>query len=89
MKVFCRVEHWFFILANAEQPLFFVPNFLVLKKIRINLFFCLLIFIFLQSFTLEFLHILADIYSKKKKIIIIIPTISTDFDIEPLKIIFI
>lgn len=31
MKVFCRVEHWFFILANAEQPLFFVPNFLVLQ----------------------------------------------------------
>lgn len=38
MKVFCRVEHWFFILANAEQPLFFVPNFLVLQKIRINFF---------------------------------------------------
>lgn len=61
MKVFCRVEHWFFILANAEQPLFFVPNFLVLQKIRINFF-----FIFLQSFTLDYLHILADIYSKKK-----------------------
>lgn len=73
MKVFCRVEHWFFILANAEQPLFFVPNFLVLQKIRINFF-----FIFLQSFTLDYLHILADIYSKKKKIIII-PTITTDF----------
>lgn len=62
MKVLCRVEHWFFILANAEQPLFFVPNFLVLQKICINFF-----FIFLQSFTLDYLHILTDIYSKKKK----------------------
>lgn len=77
MKVFCRVEHWFFILANAEQPLFFVPNFLVLQKIRINFF-----FIFLQSFTLDYLPILADIYSKKKKKIII-PTITTDFALNP------
>lgn len=83
MKVFCRVEHWFFILANAEQPLFFVPNFLVLQKIHINFFlstdFHLSTIFHSGVSTHSHRHIF-----QKKKIIIIIPTISTDFDIEPL-----
>lgn len=77
MKVFCRVEHWFFILANAEQPLFFVPNFLVLQKIRIIFFFHLST-IFHSGLSS---HSRRHIFQKKK--IIIIPTITTDFALNP------
>lgn len=72
MKVFCRVEHWFFILANAEQPLFFVPNFLVLQN------FFHLSTIFHSGLSS---HSRRHIFQKKK--IIIIPTITTDFALNP------